>query len=185
MNASPSTVSTGLRGNQPARAASLKLTLRCGRILQSAFRPHPLWSGAHLQTIATLLRPAPKLTLRRERLLGGSEMAARIDASAAAQAAWSTTASSARTSQSSVNVSGARCRSEQPVPTRSYRITRRRVESSLERAHERVEAAMDRARRQIDAAHRRHLQMMERARPNAQGKKWTWRRRRPPSGRMA
>ena len=57
---------------------------------------------------------------------------------------------------------------------------RRRVESSLERAHERVEAAMDRARRQIDAAHRRHLQMIERARPNGQGKKWTWNRRRPP-----
>ncbi|MFA5939604.1 MAG: hydrolase [Sinimarinibacterium sp.] len=68
MNASLSTVSTGRRGNKPARAASLKLTPRSGRILQSTFRPHPLWSSAHLQTIATLLRPAPKLTQRRERL---------------------------------------------------------------------------------------------------------------------
>jgi predicted alpha/beta-fold hydrolase len=41
---------------------------RHGRILQSRFRPHPLLAGAHLQTIATLLRPAPKLALRRERL---------------------------------------------------------------------------------------------------------------------
>lgn len=41
---------------------------RYGQILQSSFRPHPLLSGAHLQTIATLMRPAPKLALRRERL---------------------------------------------------------------------------------------------------------------------
>lgn len=39
-----------------------------GRIVQSGFRPHPLVSGPHLQTIASLLRPAPKLDLRRERL---------------------------------------------------------------------------------------------------------------------
>jgi hypothetical protein len=41
---------------------------RYGQILQSSFRPHPLLPGAHLQTIATLLRPAPRLVLRRERL---------------------------------------------------------------------------------------------------------------------
>lgn len=39
-----------------------------GQILASSFRPHPLLSGAHLQTMATLLRPAPRLPLRRERL---------------------------------------------------------------------------------------------------------------------
>jgi len=41
---------------------------RYGQILQSSFQPHPLLSSAHLQTIAQLLRPAPNLTLRRERL---------------------------------------------------------------------------------------------------------------------
>lgn len=39
-----------------------------GRIVQSSFRPHPLLSGAHLQTLAQMLRPAPRLALRRERL---------------------------------------------------------------------------------------------------------------------
>lgn len=39
-----------------------------GRIVQSRFRPHPLLSGPHLQTIAQLLRPQPRLALRRERL---------------------------------------------------------------------------------------------------------------------
>ena len=39
-----------------------------GQVVQSGFRPHPLVSGPHLQTIASLLRPAPKLDLRRERL---------------------------------------------------------------------------------------------------------------------
>jgi len=61
-------VSTEIRAPDPLRADSLKPPLRCGQILQSSFRPHPLLSGAHLQTIATLLRPAPKLVLRRERL---------------------------------------------------------------------------------------------------------------------
>ena len=53
------------------RAVSLKPAprgQRYGQILQSRFRPHPLLPGAHLQTIATLLRPAPRLALRRERL---------------------------------------------------------------------------------------------------------------------
>lgn len=45
-----------------------KLPLRCGQIVQSSFRPHPLLSGAHLQTIATLFRPVPRLIVRRERL---------------------------------------------------------------------------------------------------------------------
>ena len=39
-----------------------------GQVLQSSFRPHPLIAGAHLQTMAQLLRPAPRLPLRRERL---------------------------------------------------------------------------------------------------------------------
>ena len=39
-----------------------------GQILASSFQPHPLVSGAHLQTMASLLRPAPRLVLRRERL---------------------------------------------------------------------------------------------------------------------
>ena len=34
----------------------------------SSFRPHPLLRGAHLQTMASLLRPTPKLDLRCERL---------------------------------------------------------------------------------------------------------------------
>lgn len=68
MNTSISTVGTQRRVNKPTGTNSLKLTSRYGRILRSSFRPHPLWSGAHLQTIATLLRPAPKLALRRERL---------------------------------------------------------------------------------------------------------------------
>jgi len=68
MNASLSTVGIAHQGNRPAGTASLRLTPHYGQILQSSFRPHPLWSGAHLQTIATLLRPTPKLALRRERL---------------------------------------------------------------------------------------------------------------------
>lgn len=39
-----------------------------GQILESTFRPHPLFSSAHLQTLASALRPAPRLALRRERL---------------------------------------------------------------------------------------------------------------------
>ena len=67
MKASLSTVNINRRV-EPVRAASLKRPLRCGQILQSSFRPHPLLSGAHLQTIAQMLRPLPKLALRRERL---------------------------------------------------------------------------------------------------------------------
>lgn len=43
-------------------------TARHGRIVPSSFRPHPLLSGAHLQTLAQWLRPVPRLALRRERL---------------------------------------------------------------------------------------------------------------------
>lgn len=56
------------RTNKFVRVASRKPPPRCGQILQSSFRPHPLLPGPHLQTIATLLRPAPKLVLRHERL---------------------------------------------------------------------------------------------------------------------
>ena len=54
--------------NSPMRSASFKLRPHHGQILQSSFRPHPLLSSAHLQTIASVFRPAPKLGLRRERL---------------------------------------------------------------------------------------------------------------------
>ncbi len=56
------------RVNRPLHSAAFKRPSRFGQILQSSFRPHPLLSGGHLQTIASLLRPAPKLPLRRERL---------------------------------------------------------------------------------------------------------------------
>ncbi len=49
-------------------SVSLAPSPRYGQILRSSFRPHPLLPGAHLQTIASLLRPDPKLVLRRERL---------------------------------------------------------------------------------------------------------------------
>ncbi|HUP91193.1 MAG TPA: hydrolase [Solimonas sp.] len=40
-----------------------------GRILQSSFRPHPLFRGPHAQTmLPALLRPLPRLAIRRERL---------------------------------------------------------------------------------------------------------------------
>jgi predicted alpha/beta-fold hydrolase len=40
-----------------------------GRVVDSAFEPHPLLRGPHAQTIVpTLLRPEPPLALRRERL---------------------------------------------------------------------------------------------------------------------
>lgn len=40
-----------------------------GRIIDSQFRPHPLLSGAHVQTILpSLLRPLPALTWQHERL---------------------------------------------------------------------------------------------------------------------
>lgn len=53
---------------KPLRPLGLQQLPRHGQILKSSFRPHPLLSGAHLQTIATLLRPSPKLALRLERL---------------------------------------------------------------------------------------------------------------------
>lgn len=46
----------------------LPATSRCGQVRESTFRPHPLLPNAHLQTIASAFRPAPKLALRRERL---------------------------------------------------------------------------------------------------------------------
>jgi len=52
----------------PARAVAPPQSALHGRIVPSAFRPHPLLSGAHFQTMAHLLRPAPRLALRRERL---------------------------------------------------------------------------------------------------------------------
>lgn len=40
-----------------------------GRIVESGFRPHPLLRNPHLQTILpSLLRPLPRLSIRRERL---------------------------------------------------------------------------------------------------------------------
>lgn len=54
--------------NRPAQRVSLAPSPRYGQILRSSVRPHPLLPGAHLQTIASLLRPAPNLVLRRERL---------------------------------------------------------------------------------------------------------------------
>ncbi len=68
MHTFPSSVSIKNHDSEPARATSAELQSPFGQILESSFRPHPLLSSAHLQTIATLLRPAPKLVLRRERL---------------------------------------------------------------------------------------------------------------------
>jgi predicted alpha/beta-fold hydrolase len=48
--------------------ASLAPGVRNGQILRSGFRPHPLLRGPHMQTMASLLRPAPTLALRCERL---------------------------------------------------------------------------------------------------------------------
>ncbi|HZP13279.1 MAG TPA: hydrolase [Nevskiaceae bacterium] len=43
--------------------------MKHGRIVDSAFRPHPLLRSAHAQTIyASLIRPQPALSLRTERL---------------------------------------------------------------------------------------------------------------------
>lgn len=54
--------------NSSLRTIGPKQASRYGQVVQSRFRPHPLLLGGHLQTIAHLLRPAPKLALRRERL---------------------------------------------------------------------------------------------------------------------
>ena len=40
---------------------------RHGRVVAGDFRPHPLLSGPHRQTLANLLRPAPQVEFRRER----------------------------------------------------------------------------------------------------------------------
>lgn len=41
----------------------------CGQVLEVSFVPHPLLPNAHLQTLfPALLRPSPKLDIRRERL---------------------------------------------------------------------------------------------------------------------
>lgn len=69
MNLSASAVSLRLlEVDAPPRAAQPLPSPLHGRIVQSRFQPHPLLSGAHLQTIAQLLRPQPRLALRRERL---------------------------------------------------------------------------------------------------------------------
>ena len=39
-----------------------------GRVVRSAFRPHPLFRNAHVQTLLPVLRPMPPLTLDVERL---------------------------------------------------------------------------------------------------------------------
>ncbi|TDU30902.1 hypothetical protein DFR24_0259 [Panacagrimonas perspica] len=53
----------------PDTKPGLRMSTTSGRILASAFRPHPLLRGAHAQTIApALLRPTPALRLRVERL---------------------------------------------------------------------------------------------------------------------
>lgn len=68
MNTVASAVSTATWINKPAQTVSLAPSPRYGQILCSSFRPHPLLRGGHLQTIATLLRPEPRLVLRCERL---------------------------------------------------------------------------------------------------------------------
>jgi hypothetical protein len=67
MNTASSAVSTGTWISRPAQRTSLAPSPRYGQI-RSSFQPHPLLRGAHLQTIASHLRPAPTLVLRRERL---------------------------------------------------------------------------------------------------------------------
>jgi len=67
MNTASSAVSTGTWISRPAQRTSLGPSPRYGQI-RSSFQPHPLLRGAHLQTIASHLRPAPTLVLRRERL---------------------------------------------------------------------------------------------------------------------
>lgn len=53
----------------PIRAARPRMTAQHGRVLASAFRPHPLIAGAHAQTIVpALLRPMPPLPLLVERM---------------------------------------------------------------------------------------------------------------------
>lgn len=67
MNTASSAVGTGTWISRPAQRTSLASSPRYGQI-RSSFQPHPLLRGAHLQTIASHLRPAPTLVLRRERL---------------------------------------------------------------------------------------------------------------------
>lgn len=67
MNTASSAVSTGTWISRPAQRTSLAPSSRYGQ-MRSRFQPHPLLRGAHLQTIASHLRPAPTLVLRRERL---------------------------------------------------------------------------------------------------------------------
>ncbi|MBP7608229.1 MAG: hydrolase [Steroidobacteraceae bacterium] len=68
MNTVSSAVSPATWISRPAPRAALAPSSRYGQRLHSSFRPHPLLRGAHLQTMASLLRPAPKLVLRCERL---------------------------------------------------------------------------------------------------------------------
>jgi len=67
MNNASSAVSAATWISRPAQRTSLAPSARHGQI-RSSFQPHPLLRGAHLQTIASHLRPAPTLVLRRERL---------------------------------------------------------------------------------------------------------------------
>src|SRR6185369_6182650 len=39
-----------------------------GRVVRGAFQAHPWCANPHLQTLLTVLRPTPKLTLRIERI---------------------------------------------------------------------------------------------------------------------
>lgn len=68
MNLSVSAVSLHRADHVPPHPAPPPRATLHGRIVQSGFRPHPLLSGPHLQTLAQLLRPQPRLALRRERL---------------------------------------------------------------------------------------------------------------------
>lgn len=68
MNTPPASARRESVIKQPLRQLGRQQLPRHGQILKSSFRPHPLLSSAHLQTIATLLRPSPKLALRLERL---------------------------------------------------------------------------------------------------------------------
>lgn len=68
MNTVSSAVSTATWISWPATRSALAPSPRDGQMTGSSFRPHPLLRGAHLQTMASLLRPTPKLDLRCERL---------------------------------------------------------------------------------------------------------------------
>ena len=68
MNAAIAAVSPATWTDRPTPRASYAPSPGHGQVLRSRFQPHPLLRGAHLQTIASLFRPSPKLVLRYERL---------------------------------------------------------------------------------------------------------------------